>query len=188
MGILFDKCDKAYKERKLDEMKHFLFIQKGLKESMTNIGHSLNYFNNWDELLSLKEEESPEEKKLKRTKTLKSGYFFHRCYFSLFGIIFSLLHLIGVQAFIIILNALFSEIVDEFKLWANSTPREYNFYEKIKIKSYRELPEIDVVMITSSIGIIFLRNYGFYCSNITFQLISCITVFLLFLFFDFHKN
>ena len=155
---------------------------------MVNIGHSLNYFDNWDELLSLKDDEQAEEKKLERTKTYKQNCNIVKFYFDLFGIIFCLLHLIGVQAFIIILNALFSEIVDEFKLLANSTQREYNFYEKIQIKSYRELPEIDVVMICSSIGIIFLRNYGFYCSSITFQLISCVLVFLLFLLFDFHKD
>ena len=187
MGILFDKWEKASKERKLDEMQHFLYIQKGLKESMANISHSLNCFDNWDELLSLKEDESADEKKLKRTKTYKHKCDTFKFYFDLFGIIFTLFHLIWVQAFIIILNALFSEIVDEFKLLANSTSKDFNFYEKIQIKSYRELTEVDVVKITSSIGIVFLRNYGFYCSSITFQLISCVYVFLLFLLFVFHK-
>ncbi len=50
----------------------------------------------------------------------------------------------------------------------NKTQREYNFYEHLEINSYKELPEIDVAMITSSLGIICLRCFGFYCSIITF--------------------
>ena len=88
--------------------------------------------------------------------------------------LFCIIQLIGVQASIIILNSIFNEIVDEFKLWLSNTPRKYSFYENLEINSYRELPEIDVAMITSSIGIIFLRNYGFICSNSTFQLASYI--------------
>ena len=189
MGGILEKFEKSSKKRKLDEMQHFYAVKKGFKESMLNINQTLNDFENWDELLNL-EEESEEDKKITRAKTVKNEYtkFSIKFIFDWIGAAFCLVHLIGVQASIIILNALFSEIVDEFKLWANNTPRVYNFYEKIQIKSYRELPEIDVAMITSSIGIVILKNYGFYCSNITFQLTSSILFFLLFLLFDFHTN
>ena len=189
MGGILEKFEKSSKKRKLDEMQHFYAVKKGFKESMLNINQTLNDFENWDELLNL-EEESEEDKKLNRAKTVKNEYtkFSIKFIFDWIGTAFCLVHLIGVQASIIILNALFSEIVDEFKLWANNTPREYNFYEKIQIKSYRELPEIDVAMITSSIGIVILKNYGFYCCNITFQLTSSVLFFLLFLLFDFHTN
>ena len=40
----------------------------------------------------------------------------------------------------------------------------------------------------SSVGIIFLKNSGFYCSNITFQLLTLIWILLLFLLFDFHSG
>ena len=43
-------------------------------------------------------------------------------------------------------------------------------------------------MITSSVGIIFLRNSGYICSNITFQFLSLIFFLLIFLLFDFHKD
>ena len=180
MGGILEKFEKSSKKRKLDEMQHFYAVKKGFKESMLNINQTLNDFENWDELLSL-EEESEEVKKITRSKTVKNEYTKFKFVFDWIGTAFCLVHLIGVQASIIILNALFSEIVDEFKLWANNTPRVYNFYEKIQIKSYRELPEIDVAMITSSIGIVILKNYGFYCCNITFQLTSSILFFLLFL-------
>ena len=83
---------------------------------------------------------------------------------------------------------MFDEIVEEFKLWFNNTQREHNFFELLEVNSYRELPEIDVEMITSSVGIIFLKNSGFICSNITFQLLSLIFFLLIFLLFDFHKD
>ena len=187
MGIISKKCEKSYRERKRHEMQHYLDIQKGLRESMVNIQKTLNNIDNWDELLNLKEE-SLEDKQLMKSKTIKTNCYNCLCLFELIGIIFCIIHLIGVQASIIILNSLFSEIVEEFKLWLNNTPREYNFYKRLEINSYRELPEIDVAMITSSVGITLLKSYGFYCINITFQFISSLGFFLIFLLFDFHKD
>ena len=100
--------------------------------------------------------------------------------FDIFRVFFCLLQLIGVQTNIIILNSLFSEIVEELKLWISNTHRSYNFYERLIIYSYKEVPEIDVGMITSSIGIMFLKSFGFYCSSITFQLVSSILFFCIF--------
>ena len=105
-----------------------------------------------------------------------------------FGALSCIAQLICVQGCIIILNSLFDEIVEEFKLWFNNTQRVHNFYELLEINSYKELPEIDVAMITSSVGIIFLKNSGYICSNITFQLLSLICFLLIFLLFDFHKD
>ena len=45
---------------------------------------------------------------------------------------------------IIILNSMLNELIDELKLAITKTPREYNFYEVIKICSYKEIPDIDV--------------------------------------------
>jgi len=104
----------------------------------------------------------------------------------IFGVFFCIIQLIGVQLGIICLNALFKEIVDEFKLLADDNyKKEYNFYEKIEIASYKSIPEIDVGMFWSFVGITFLKNFGFLWSNI-FQVISLISFILLFLLFDFH--
>ena len=187
MGGLFDLCNKSYKKRKLNEVRNFQNIKRGLKEYMFNVNRTLNEIEDWEELMSLKEEQT-ENKKLAKTKTIKEEYKDRKKkkYYEFLGIFFCIFHLIGVQASIIILNSLFSEIVDEFELWINKTPREYNFYEYLEINSYKVLTEIDVAMITSSVGIICLRSFGFYCSNITFQLLSMILFLLLFLLFDFH--
>ena len=189
MGSLNEKFMKSYKTRKLNEMKHFYDINKGLRESMLNINETLDNIENWDELLNLKEESLEDKKLMGETNEIKEG-FNKKCltFFDYFGVIFCILQLIGVQSNIIILNSLFSEIVEEYKLMINGTPREYNFYEKIQINSFKEIPEIDVGMITSSIGLTFLKHYGYNCCNISFQLTSIIWLFLLFLLFDFHTN
>ena len=155
-GYLYKKCLKSYKERLDEEASHFLNIQAGLKESMNNIEKTLVDTKNWEELMNIKEE-SPEENKLMRNKTIKPELKTKKRWFDFIGLIFCLFHLIGVQEGIIILNSLFSEFVDEFKLLINKTPRKYNFFVKIEINSYRELPEIDVGMVTSSIGIVVLK-------------------------------
>ena len=170
------------------ENKHFYDIKTGLKEYMININQTLDNIKNWDELINLKEE-SIEDNIIKKTKTIKKDYSDCGLCLSIFcGILSVLFQLITVQGCIIILNSLFDEIVEEFKLWFNQTQRIYNFYEHIEINSYKELPEIDVGMITSSVGIIFLKNSGFFCSNLTFQLLSLIWILLLFLLFDFHYD
>ena len=154
-------------EEIVNENKHFYDIKAGLKESMVNINKTLDDIKSWDELINLKEE-SIEDTIIKKTKTINKGYSTcskDLCW--LFGVFCVIIQLITVQEYIIILNSLFDEIVEEFKLWFNNTQREYNFFEHIEINTYKELPEIDVAMITSSVGIIFLKNSGFYWSNIT---------------------
>ena len=187
IGYIFTKCKESYDERLKEEKKHFKNIQNGLKESMKDIEEALDGFKNWDELMNTKEESS-EENKLIRNQTIKQELKTKKRWFDLLGLIFCIFHLIGVQAGIIILNSLFSEIIDEFKLWVNKTPRIYNFYEKIEIISYRDLPEIDVGMVTSSIGIVVLKEIGFKKTNSIFQLIYAALFILLFLLFKFHTN
>ena len=74
------------------------------------------------------------------------------------------------------------------KFLYNKTKREYKFYQILEINTYREIHEIDIAMITSSIGLIFLKNFGFVCSNISFQLFSSNWILLLFLLFEFHTG
>ena len=174
-------------DRKEKEKHNFENIRNGLENSTNNINNALKSIKDWDELMALKIE-SDEENDQEEEKSFKDQCLNNIFIFIIFGILFCFINLIGVQASIIILNSLFNEIVEEFKLWINGTPRKFNFYQIIEINTYRDLPEIDVAMITSSIGIIFLKNFGFYCSIITLQLISSVSFFLLFLLFEFHKN
>ena len=182
-----EKCEKIYADRITEEKSHYDNIKIGLPKSMSDIDKSLEEIKNWDELMNI-EEKSSEETLLLRSKTIKAEKKGKKCCFFVFGLIFCLIHLIGVQAGIIILNSLFGEIVEEFKLWLSNTPREYNFYEKLEINTYRELPEIDVGMVTSSIGILVLKEIGFKKTNSIFQLLSSVLFALLFILFHFHTK
>ena len=70
-------------------------------------------------------------------------------------------------------------MIGEFKLWLVNSPRENNFYQQLEINTYRELPEIDVGMVTSSLGIIVLKSSGFKIANSIFQLISAVLILIL---------
>jgi len=186
MDCIIKKCEESYKKRKNNEKQHFKDIQKGLNDSMIKFKEIFNEINNWDELLNLKDESLKKEKF--NSQTIKNNCKNKYSLFEKFGLIFCLFHLIGIQESIIIINSLFGELVEELQLMINGTPREYDFYQKLEINSYKYLPEIDVAMMTSSVGIFFLRHFGFYCSDITFQMISSILFFLLFILFDFKNN
>ena len=155
------------KEKAEKENQQFSDVKDGLKNSIESIKQTLANIKDWDELMNLKEE-SIEYSIIKNTKKIKEDYSTCSLYiYIFFGAINCILQLICVQGCIIILNSLFDEIVEEFKLWFNNIQREHNFYELLEINSYKELPEIDVAMITSSVGIIVLKNSGYICSNIT---------------------
>ena len=200
-----------YENRGKKREENFEKIKTGLQNSIGEINTTLKSINNWDELFSLNTEDDfdidnkeydkymyPKKNKAKSTLYREYVDFYSfwsyncgrcsdskRCSFFLLicGFFFCLIQLIGVQLGIIILNALFNEIVDEFQYLAGeeSLKKEYNFYEKIEIASYKSIPEVDVGMFWSFIGIIVLKKYGFGWSNI-FQFLSSIG-FLLFIFF-----
>ena len=187
LNLIWEKIKNSYNQRKEEENVHYNKIQEGLDNSMTNIKQALIKYKSWDELMDIKDQ-SNEDKKSMLNKSVIKELKKEKDWFDIIGLIFCIFHLIGIQAGIIILNSLFSEIIDELKLWLSKTPRNNNFYEKLEINTYRELPEIDVAMVTSSIGIVFLREKGFKKTNSMFQLTSSILFTLLFVLFDFHTK
>ena len=213
MGCCF-KCHgkvwNLYKNQEDEENKKFETMKRDLKNSLNEINETINMITNFDSLLN-PEEDSDEEndlddksqlielmKSMKKEQNICSYHCFicskncvhsKKCLFFLFicGWLFCLIQLIGVQSGIIILNALFSEIVEEFKFLAE-IPREYNFYEYIEIASYKSLPEIDVGMFFNFLGLITLKKCEFKYTCFIFQLTSIIIMALLFLLFDFHTG
>ena len=213
---LYQKIWKKSKEKREEKKdKYFKQMKEGLNTSLNHIHEVLVPISNWEELMALNPDEDSDQEKeesepvpnVKRSKTIlkpipkisacllccsklcKKFNTSFCCLLTCFicGWLFCLIQLVGVQSGIIILNALFSEIVDEFKFLAHDSPKEYNFYEKIEIASYKSIPEIDVGMFWSFIGLIILKKYGFYWS-ILLQILSTIGFYLLFFLFDFHRD
>jgi len=205
-----NKCKKKFQKKKGIEEEIFINMKEELSKSLDNVSKTLNGIKKWDALFNPEEEneenESNEEEfKLNKININDKEYNnntylwllnYYNCeryiesrgcliFFFICGIFFCLNQLIGVQAGIIVLNAIFKEIVDEIKLALKHTPRKYNFYENLEIVSYKSVPEIDVGMTFCFLGTIFLKNYKYYLSNI-FQLLVLICFILLFSLFDFH--
>lgn len=179
-----NSLERARREKKIKQ-NNFNNIKQNLLEYTSEMNTTVNYLEDWDELLNIREETSEEKVKFENT-VIKKEYNNKLYLFRFFGVIFCILQLIAVQTAIILLNAIFSEIIDGILLYRYDIPRENNFYEYIEISSYKQIPEIDVGMVTSILGIVFHKKFGYYCSNITFQIIVSIIFFLFFWTFDFH--
>ena len=171
------------------EKESFFYMKKGLNKSLEDIQDVFEPIKDWEELMELNPDEDSDEEnkepiiffpKFQKSKT--SLYDIPRipcCYSCCYklckklnssfgyllisfisGCIFCLIQLIGIQAGIIILNALFSEIVEECKfLGDDDMIKEYNFYQRIEIASYKSIPEIDVGMFWSFIGLTILKKF-----------------------------
>ena len=181
MGInYFSKLhdDLHEKEKKYSEK-----VRKDLKNSLEKFRGILDDIENQDEFSNLKEETDKN-----KTDEIKKEIINHNYFYEFIGALFCLFHLIGIQEGIILINALFNEIVDEIDYSRKGIIRENNFYEFIEIVTYKEIPEIDVAMVTSSLGLFIFGKYGFNKSDTTFQVISLIIFIIIFLVFDFHTN
>ena len=172
-------------EEEIIKKKNFNNIKNNLLEYTSEMNTTVNDIEDWDELLNIKDE-SPEEKEKIENSAIKKEYVNKLYLFQIFGVLFCIFQLISVQSSIIIISAIFNEIIDGILLYNYNTKKENNFYEYIEISSYKEIPEIDIGMVTTTIGIIFHKKFGYYCSNITFQLIVSIVLFLFVWMFDFH--
>ena len=195
------------KKKQSNEKENFKDIKEKLNDSLKNVSETLKDINDWDALFYPEEESGLKDEEFKLNKINKDdpkynniSYFWlltpsEKCieskgciiFFFICGILFCFCQLIGVQAGIVILNALFKEIIDEIKLGLKDIPRKYNFYENLEIASYKSVPEIDVGMTCCFLGTIFLKNYEYYMSNI-FQLLALLCFILLFWLFDFHSG
>ena len=152
-------------------------MKKKLKDNILGISNDISQIEDSEDFLNLNRDLQYIDKKIDTSYSKLSLIFF--IYF--LGVFYLLIQLIAVQEMIIILNNILNELIDEIKLSIKKTPRKYNFYEVIKICSFKEIPDIDVALITSFIGIMAYKRLGFIITNIIFQLIPA----LLFLFFFF---
>ena len=135
MGCITIYLEKL-KKKQSNEKENFKDIKAKLNDSLKNVFETLKDINDWDTLFYPEEENGLKDEEFKLNKINKDdpkynniSYFWlltpsEKCieskgYIILFficGILFCFCQLIGVQAGIIILNALFKEIIDEIKL------------------------------------------------------------------------
>ena len=125
-------------------------MKKMLKDNILGISNDISQIKDLEDFLNLNRDLEYIDKKIDTKYSKKSLIFF----IYILGVLYLLIQLIAVQEMIIILNAILNELIVEIKLSIKKSPSKYNFYEVIKICSYNEIPDIDVALITSFIGII----------------------------------
>ena len=210
------KCHKSifssYLKRRNKEADKFIVMKTGLNKSLMELNNNIENINDWESLFGNEEQEK--EDIISDNNISKKQKCFHDCFklmesncekykdsvccFILYpilkiitpficGFIFCIIHLIGIQEGIIILNALYNEIIEEIKFRTRNKPRENNFFEHIEIASYKSIPEIDVGMFFSFLGIFILKKSGLLICYL-FQIFSLAYLILLFLLFDFHTE
>ena len=167
------------KEKQKKKLEEFAKIKKGVKDDLNYISNTFSNVNSFEDFYELNKKCEDNDLELDKNFPISTAFIL----FYIFGFLYSVIQLIAVQEMIIILNAILNELIDELKLSKKKTPRDYNFYEVIKICSFKEIPDIDVALVTSFIGVLFFRSLGFIVTNILFQLIPGIL--LLFFFFIF---
>lgn len=185
---LHDHCWNLYNERKEKELEAFEEMKKGFNTSIDEIKNTMKEIKDWESLLNPKYKYEEENIDIRQSIVNISSKI-KICYilYLIYGIFFCLINFIGVQIGLIIINSIFKELVDELKFYLKSIPRKYNFYENIEIISYKAVPEIDVGMFFSFLGIITLKKCEFILSNI-FQVLALGCFVILFLLFDFHTG
>jgi len=178
--------ERSLKEKQIKK-KNFDEIKKNLLKHTSEMNAIVNDIEDWDELLNIKEESSDEKPKIENSN--RENYYQCELFFiHIFGFSFCILQLISVQSSIILIKAILNQIIEGILFHNLKKPRGNNFYEYIEISTYKEIPEIDVAMVTTTLGLFFHKKFGYYCSNITFHVIVSIILILFFLLFDFHLN
>lgn len=119
---------------------------------------------------------------------LYSNYLFFN--FNIIGPLFVIINLIGVFQLIIILKATGKELLFGIKSFLFEKEREdnknfQNYFETICLKN---IPDFNLIFITSIIGNIFLKGCGFRISSFIFLLINSTLIFIFSFLFDFPEK
>ena len=108
-------------------------------------------------------------------------------FFIIIGFLFIIIHFMGIQEIIIILNSTLDEITEELKIILNSNQkRKNNFYQIFKINNLRKFPQIDVALVFSFLGNCIFNCAGYFLTSFIFQIISVFILYIYFFFFKFH--
>ena len=107
-------------------------------------------------------------------------------FFIIIGFLFIIIHFMGIQEIIIILNSTLDEITEELKIILNSNQkRKNNFYQIFKINNLRKFPQIDVALVFSFLGNCIFNCAGYFLTSFIFQIISVFILYIYFFFLNF---
>ena len=179
-GPFTDFLNKLDENEEKEEEEYFTKAKSKLNEDLVLIPNKLEKIKTFKKYKDLNYEYENNNKKIDKKNHSECFLVFANI---ICGLFFPLFQLIGVQEQLIVLNSLLNELIEEFRLAIKDTPRQYNFYEVIKICSFKEIPNMEISILTSFIGIAAMKNLGYFWTNFCFQLLPGLMFFFIFLLF-----
>ena len=184
-GPFTDFLNKLDENEEKEEEEYFTKAKSKLNEDLVLIPNKLEKIKTFKKYKDLNYEYENNNKKIDEKNHSECFLVFANI---ICGLFFPLFQLIGVQEQLIVLNSLLNELIEEFRLAIKDTPRQYNFYEVIKICSFKEIPNMEISILTSFIGIAAIKNLGYFWTNFCFQLLPGLMFFFFFYYFSFHTG
>ena len=169
------------KERKELKNKKKINPLLNILDSVKNDINNINEFEKFIKKYNKDEEEDYNSRILSNNKIL---IFLS---FNLFGPIFVILNLLSIYHIFSLMDALIEEFKDFFSLIILKRKKEYSFYQHLKIKSYKVIPELDIMLLSSIIGDYFINAFSLCFTFIFFYIIILLLIFLS-SFFHYHKG
>ena len=169
------------KERKELKNKKKINALLNILDSVKNDIKNINEFEQFIKKYNKDEEEDYNSRILSNNKIL---IFLS---FNLFGPIFVILNLLSIYHIFSLMDALIEEFKDFFSIIILKRKREYSFYQHLKIKSYKVIPELDIMLLSSIIGDYFINAFSLCFTFIFFYIIILLLIFLS-SFFHYHKG
>ena len=163
--------------RNKKKIKALMNILDSVKNNIKNI----NEFEQFIKKYKKDEEEDYNSRILSKNKILI--YFS----FNFFGPIFVILNLLSIYHIFSLMDALIEEFKDSFSKIILKRKREYSFYQHLKIKSYRVIPELDIMLVSSIIGDYFINAFSLFFTFVFFYIVIILLIFLS-SFFHYHKS
>ncbi len=168
-------------ERKELRNKKKIKALMNILDSVKNDIKNINEFEQFIKKYKKDEEEDYNSRILSKNKILI--YFS----FNFFGPIFVILNLLSIYHIFSLMDALIEEFKDSFSKIILKRKREYSFYQHLKIKSYRVIPELDIMLVSSIIGDYFINAFSLFFTFVFFYIVIILLIFLS-SFFHYHKS
>jgi len=163
-----------HKENNKSEIIEYLNILDSLKNDMKKSDNFNQYLNNF----------KVNKKENKEIILSNNNILIYLCIY-VFGPLFVIFNLLSIYHIFSFMDALREEMIDSFAFSLLKRKREFSFFQNLKMKGFRNLPDLEIMMVSSILGEAMINTFSTF---FTFILFFIINTFLLFfsIFFHYH--
>ena len=163
-----------HKENNKSEIIEYINILDSLKNDMKKSDNFNQYLNNY----------KVNKKENKEIILSNNNILIYLCIY-VFGPLFVIFNLLSIYHIFSFMDALREEMIDSFAFSLLKRKREFSFFQNLKMKGFRNLPDLEIMMVSSILGEAMINTFS---NFFTFILFFIINTFLLFfsIFFHYH--